>query len=503
MMFLALMAAMGWRAEAQTVWYVDDGACPFAGDGSQSQPFCSIQVGIDAATDGDTILVAPGTYFEAIDLDGKAIVLRGSGGAEVTTIDATDLDTSAVTCANGETLDTVIEGFTLRGGTGQFRPGGTISAGGGMYIELGSPTVARLVIFDNTADIGGGLYAADSVSRITDCTFIHNRASETGGAMWAQRSNLLVRGCAFVENRSQYNGGAIYLSGGSSELRESVFLSNESTLGGAIFGITVVDSQGIAHPSRPSIVACLFVGNWSRSRGGALFSSGAGSRPVVQSSTFVGNGSGGTGNVIYVQVSEIVLRDSILWGNGPLGGDSIHLWFPPCTIDVDYSLIEGGMSALVHHESCTIQWGAGNTDTVPLFRGLSDDGGDGWGDDPDTPDIDESANDDYGDLRLQADSPAIDAGDPDHAFAPGDADLDGHTRVLCDRVDMGAYEFGIGDYDCDRIVSLNDFAGWGFCTTGPDAEFVEPACAAYDFNVDGHIDLLDYDGWTAVYSNTP
>ncbi len=42
---------------------------------------------------------------------------------------------------------------------------------------------------------------------------------------------------------------------------------------------------------------------------------------------------------------------------------------------------------------------------------MPDDGGDGWGDKSNTQEIDEGANDDYGDLRLQSGTPCIDAGD--------------------------------------------------------------------------------------------
>ena len=60
----------------------------------------------------------------------------------------------------------------------------------------------------------------------------------------------------------------------------------------------------------------------------------------------------------------------------------------------------------------------------PEFVRDPSDGGDGWGDDPDTVDVDESANDDYGDLRLTPESPAIDAGD--NSLLPADEfDLDG------------------------------------------------------------------------------
>ena len=60
-------------------------------------------------------------------------------------------------------------------------------------------------------------------------------------------------------------------------------------------------------------------------------------------------------------------------------------------------------------------------------------------------------------------------GDPTPLLLAFD-DLDGHTRILCDRVDMGVYEYGIGDFDCDGIVELGDFAAWEACMTGPNAE---------------------------------
>ena len=61
---------------AQTVWHVDDDACPGPGTGAKADPFCSIQVGIDAAADGDTVLVLPGTYVENIDFLGKGITFK-------------------------------------------------------------------------------------------------------------------------------------------------------------------------------------------------------------------------------------------------------------------------------------------------------------------------------------------------------------------------------------------------------------------------------------------
>ena len=129
-----------------------------------------------------------------------------------------------------------------------------------------------------------------------------------------------------------------------------------------------------------------------------------------------------------------------------------------------------------------------------------DDGGDGWGDDPLTLEVDEGANDDFGDLRLQPGSPCINAGDPNFIAEVDASDLDGHPRVLCDIIDMGAYEFGIGDYDCDQVVSMVDFSAWEMCFTDPDSLLLPVGCEAFDFNADGDVDLQDFAEFQLFYS---
>ena len=124
----------------------------------------TIQAGIDAASNGDEVIVAPGTYLETINLLGKAVTLRSSDGPEVTMIDAENAGT-VVTCASGEGVATVIEGFTITAGSS--------NAGSGMFIENSSPTVTNCAFVDNTAsEFGGGVYANNAAPHFTDCAFI-------------------------------------------------------------------------------------------------------------------------------------------------------------------------------------------------------------------------------------------------------------------------------------------------------------------------------------------
>ncbi len=109
------VVAVSAAAVGADVQFVDGNNCPGPGDGSELDPYCSIQTAIDNAVDTDEIVVAPGTYFESITFLGKAITLRALDGPEVTIIDAQGAGT-VVTCESGEAPDTVLDGFTITGG---------------------------------------------------------------------------------------------------------------------------------------------------------------------------------------------------------------------------------------------------------------------------------------------------------------------------------------------------------------------------------------------------
>jgi hypothetical protein len=166
--------------------------------------FATIQAAINAAGPGDTIQVDPGTYFEFLDLEGKAITLTARDPAPGMTIidprDLTDPDnpfskslwgqSSVIKFTSGESDTTVVSGFTLQGGTGEFfyydalNPYGALGVGGGILCHAASPVIDSCVIRDNDVSAavgpgnsgeGGGVYSGgQSEPELTGTTYLCN-----------------------------------------------------------------------------------------------------------------------------------------------------------------------------------------------------------------------------------------------------------------------------------------------------------------------------------------
>jgi predicted outer membrane repeat protein len=184
--------------------YVDDSA-PASGDGrSWETAFQTIQEGIDAASDGDTVIVAPGAYFEKVVFNGRAISLVSREGPAQTTIDASR-EGSVVTFDRGEGAETVIEGFSITGGGGTYQ-------GSGIYCSGSSPTIANCRIYRNMSvhpHPGGGICCQSSNPTISNCLIYSNWSNEWGGGIWCYESSPQIEGCAIVQNSAFYGGGGI------------------------------------------------------------------------------------------------------------------------------------------------------------------------------------------------------------------------------------------------------------------------------------------------------
>ena len=242
---------------AQTTWYVDASAAP-PGYGTQAAPYSSIQHAIAQAgtLDGDTLEVAPGTYFESLELLGKALHLVAPQGPSVTILDGSSLR-SVVRFVAGEGPTTVLEGFTVRNGAGEMLDSNypTLVYGGGIFCDGASPTIRGCTIQGNgwetmyqpKADGGGGLYIRDGSPAIEDCVIEGNGCWQSGGglqivgessphisdtAIWGNRVGGYFYGWLF--------GGGVFFSpsvvGSTALLERCVVSYNAATRGGGIYG---------------------------------------------------------------------------------------------------------------------------------------------------------------------------------------------------------------------------------------------------------------------------
>lgn len=444
--------------------------------------FPTIQEAIDAASDGDTVLVAPGAYEENIDFLGKAIAVVSSGGADVTTIDGsactTGIDTcSVVTFENGEGSDSVLDGFTVTGGEGTldadpFKDGGGIrcsgssptiancaitgnsvtSLGGGMYTELDSaPSVIDCVISDNFAGAGGGVHNFASAPTLTNCIVSGNVGDAYGGGLCNVIASPILVGCTIADNISYEHGGGIcLLSSGAAVLVNCTIRNNLAYLiGGGLANLA----------STATLSNCVIVDNAAYSSGGGV--KDAGGTTTLIHCTLASNGSVGGGGVSS-NSSSTTLTNCILWGNA--AGQIAPADSP---VSVSFCNVQGGWP------------GVGNIDVDPLFVApLSD-------------------------FRLQEGSPCINLGTNDPVGGLPATDADGNPRVVCDVADMGAYEapepvagcdplFVRGDANADGAVDVSDalfLVNWLF-STGPPGQCNRAGDVDANGAVQGLVDTL-------------
>ncbi len=250
-------------------------------------------------------------------------------------------------------------------------------------------------------------------------------------------------------------GGGLLNLGGMTTIHDCKFLRNQAHVGG-----------GAYTSGTPTIRNAVFAGNIASVDGGALYNSGG---AALRHCTIFGNAAGVDGGGIY-GTNVAAVTDSILWDNSDAGGTDQSAQISGIPPEVNYTCVMGWTGAIA---------GTGNFNSDPLFVNAAGiDGITGTEDD---------------DLRLTPNSPAINTGDPDFINDEQYTDHDGHARVLCDRTDMGPYEFGMGDDDCDRDIDIDDFIRWTACQANME-------CEAFDFNADGVVDLLDFGRFQAAFT---
>jgi len=154
-----------------------------------SQDFTSIQAAIEAANNGDTVLVYPGRYYENINYIGKSITVSSleAHTTDSTYISSTIIDGNqngpCVTLLNNE-QNVTLRGFTITNGVGLPLFYGGYRRGGGILLsQIGHAYITNCIITNNMAVIGGGVYSLKSHLTLSGLQVHNNFATSRGGGM--------------------------------------------------------------------------------------------------------------------------------------------------------------------------------------------------------------------------------------------------------------------------------------------------------------------------------
>ncbi|MEM7262873.1 MAG: hypothetical protein AAF488_12850 [Planctomycetota bacterium] len=465
----------------------------------------TVQAAIDVAVDGDEVVVAPGVYVENIAFNGKAITVRSSAGKESTILDGSALTAGpdfgcTVRFVDGEGPDSVLDGFTVIGGTGAFLAGSSPSIfqiiGGGVFASYASPTLRSCrFTLNSAASRGGGVgfVEIEGEALVEDCEFIENTSPNGAGLRASGPGSLTIRNSLFLANESVLGGGGAGARVGTATIlvEDCIFEANDSATTTAGLGLGNYSSVGWTGNAVATVRRCEFIGNEAAVYGAIVayrcaaaiedcLIEGNSSDQSALTSDFanvvavrcrmVGNTAPNTTVASTLNPGSITLDRCTLADNvSPAGvcsfpGASAGILMntilrgpdPASTVasvpnlTITYSNIEGGFA------------GVGNIDVDPLFVAPI-----------------------FGDYRLMLGSPCIDAGDPTTELDPDGTNADMGALFF----DQMIADFVRGDANQDGVVEISDpvwmleelFLG------GP----ASPCGSASDANDDGIHDVSD------------
>ena len=385
-------------------WYVDS-ALTANGDGSVDNEFKWFETAVMHASEGDIIVLKPGTYEDLwnwdVYADPKSVTFTSEDPESSESVSSTIIVPNAGVGTSaylyGAARRSII-GCTIKNGTT-----GGISCSG-----FGLAEIKQCVISNNSSSgSGGGIYVSSlCYARISDCEITGNDADTGGGIYCALGSIVEIDNCKITGNSAFYDGGGVHVHASFASIKNSDIRTNTAGLGSG----DALYSYSVDHEIQ--LVNCLITDNDA-----GIYASG----PILITNCSVvdNNGVG-----IYGTYMQAYITNSIFWGNQGGGTvESNQIGFG-VIVNASYSCIQD-----TDPDDANIPFDPTGTnhniDDNPLFL--------------DT------------DYRLTADSPCINTGN-DSLIPEGIiSDLDGEMRTKS-TVDMGAYE----TYHIPTEVSIGD-----------------------------------------------
>jgi len=272
--------------------------------------YSTIQAAVNACSDFDTVIVAPGTYKGSgnrnINFNGKTITLQSTNPADPQTVSATVID-----------CEGYARGFVFQ------------------MAENGGSTIAGFTVTNGNGLTGGAVYCSNSSSPlITNCVFINN-SSYLGGAIACTNTNTSpkITNCTIKENSALVGGGAIYCNGASPNIANSLIIENSAQKGAAVY----TDNAG---------------------------------NPVIENCTISQNtASSSAGGIYCYQSSNLTANNTIIWANTAPSAAEIQVANSglETTVQLSYCDVRNPAENIICDQGCSVIWGSGNIDIDPNF----------------------------------------------------------------------------------------------------------------------------------------
>jgi hypothetical protein len=296
----------------------------------------TIQQAINASSDGDEIIVSPGTYVENISFNGKNIVLRSTDPTNPGVVASTIIDgnqAGSVVAFSGAELETcVLSGFTITNGNAPY--------GGGIYGNYALAAIRNNTIDGNTANYGGGLHHC--YGPVESDTISGNLASYVGGGLYECGGtiehntifgNSAVTGgglfhCAGTIENNIISDNVAYEGGGLCQCVGTI-QNNMISSNGAMFGGGLNSCGGAIQNNTISY-------NSAQEAGGLLGCNG-----IIQNNTIYGNSAVAIGGGLYYCDGTI--------RNNTISGNSANDWaggFFDCDAIIQNNIISGNSADL-------------------------------------------------------------------------------------------------------------------------------------------------------------
>lgn len=437
----------------------------------------TIQAAVDDAVTGDTVLVAPGLYYENITLIGQDIVLasRFIQSANPTDIDATIIDGSHLTqgdslgsvisILSGETIATRIVGFTIQGGIGTKSKGEYTffgRRGAGILIEHASATVisnvfTRNTLFGNYCQ-GAGISIKWSNSIVRNNRFVENYIDGINYSRGAAVYLELTTSTVVAHNMMTRNAGEVITLLDATGIIDSnqishnvgiaIFMSNPVTSPVAIRGNDIRNNTGVGIYA--NYIDFVAEGNVLAGNAGGVECRACGAD--LLNNTVANNHSSqpGGGFYKYWDQTDVNLAYNIFWNNSSIGGGPELYFQENAVVTANANDVRYGQDSVFTGPGVTVNWGAGNISLDPMF-----------------------CTDSAGDYTISAKSPCMPANDS--------AMLIGALGIGCGRL--------CGDVNFDGQVNRDDlmeYVAYYFLFSGRAADY-----PTMDLDCDGKLGLAD------------